>query len=421
MSKGFFKLLLLFKGLFYRRSRLFVAVAAVTCGAAMLLSLLAIFMDIPEQYGREFSNYGANFLIRPLQGESRGTGAGAASQVDDGSAQDSNGSAQDSNASASQAGISATLAEAVKNFLNTKCGQGELLAFTPYAYRKIKINEQPFVLVLSDMEAVEQSSSYWLVDGEWAHSDSEIMLGQEVAAAIRKAVGEEVIINLTSGDQKSMNDRDVKAATYNVSGTIQSGGNEEEVLYAPLAAYARLSKEIVSFDVLECSLIADTAKLQRLAQELQEEFPQLQAVSARRLTASKDQVLGKLQVLILLVSVIIIALTFVSVTTTMTALINERRTELALHKALGAHTREVRGKFLGEALIIALAGGLIGSACAYFLAERISVAAFARHLNFPLFLLPWALAVTVAVTLAAVHLPLKGLNDIEPAVVLKGE
>src|SRR3712207_9368470 len=68
----------------------------------------------------------------------------------------------------------------------------------------------------------------------------------------------------------------------------------------------------------------------------------------KRVTQSQDIVLGKLQVLVLLVNIVVLVLTMISVSITMMAVVAERRKEIGLKKALGAYNSEIKKEFLGD-------------------------------------------------------------------------
>ena len=59
----------------------------------------------------------------------------------------------------------------------------------------------------------------------------------------------------------------------------------------------------------------------------------LTARPIKRVTQSQDIVLGKLQALVLLVNIVVLILTMISVSTTMMAVVAERRKEIGLKKS----------------------------------------------------------------------------------------
>jgi putative ABC transport system permease protein len=132
-------------------------------------------------------------------------------------------------------------------------------------------------------------------------------------------------------------------------------------------------------------------------------------------------VLSKLQSLVLLVTVVVLALTMICVATTMTAVVAERRKEIGLRKALGASNQSIISEFMGEGIVLGACGGLLGGLLGFLFAQAVSRNVF----NSSITLMPWLVPVTilasVAVTGAACLIPIRSATQVDPALVLKGE
>jgi putative ABC transport system permease protein len=99
----------------------------------------------------------------------------------------------------------------------------------------------------------------------------------------------------------------------------------------------------------------------------------------------------------------------------------ERRKEIGLKKAIGAGNGSIIGEFLGEALILAGIGGLLGTGSGYFFAQAVSMSVFGRGVALPFFLVLLTLLASFAVTVLASVPPVAGAADVEPSIVLRGE
>lgn len=98
-----------------------------------------------------------------------------------------------------------------------------------------------------------------------------------------------------------------------------------------------------------------------------------------------------------------------------------QKREIGLKKALGASNASVVKDFLGEALVLGIAGGLIGIVLGYFFANNVSINVFARTVSFPLPLVPFTAAVSAVITVISCLIPVRTTVDIDPALVLRGE
>ncbi|HET7873423.1 MAG TPA: FtsX-like permease family protein, partial [Terriglobales bacterium] len=110
-----------------------------------------------------------------------------------------------------------------------------------------------------------------------------------------------------------------------------------------------------------------------------------------------------------------------SIVATLTSSVLERRKDFAVMKALGASNRTVSFLFAAEAAILALAGAAAGYVAGSAIAFWIGKANFAAAiLPQPGLLLPVLLG-SVALALIASTAPLRILQQIQPAGILRGE
>ncbi len=385
---------LITRSLIRRASRLITAVLAIAIGATILSGLVTIYYDIPEQLGREFRSYGANLIIMP-SGEN---------------------------------GINENDINRVKNLI----GREKIVGFAPYRYQTIKINEQPFLLAGTDLEQVKNNSPFWYIEGDWQN----VMIGREVAEVLNLNLGDDFKIQgVKFGGQAEASNQNYSAEEnktrdfgsqyfsekLNVKGIITTGGAEEGFIFADMKILNDLIEDNFKADVIECSIIANASELENLTQQISKAMPNLEPRAVRRLTQSQDIVLGKLEALVLLVTVIVLIITMISVYTTMTAMVAERKKEIALKKALGAENRLVMSELLGEGILLGFVGGALGVFLGYEFALRVSLNVFGRGINFQWALIPVTIIVFIAITVIASIMPVRKVMEIHPAIILKGE
>ena len=383
-----------------RASRLIIAVLAIAIGATILSGLVTIYYDIPEQLGREFRSYGANLIVLP----------------------------QDE----------AKITRETLGKLRGLIGDSKIVGMAPYRYQTVKINEQPYIIAGTDLSEAEKNSPFWYVEGSWGNSAevSSVMVGHEIAQTLGLKLGDTFMVQgVKYGQQAEASRQDLSAeenqkrdlarqnfhTNLTVKGIVSTGGAEEGFIFADADMLDELIGDTFRADVIECSIVADAGELSELSARIEREIPELMPRAVRRLTQSQDIVLGKLQALVLLVTVVVLIITMISVYTTMTAMVAERRREIALKKALGAENRLVMGELLGEGVMLGLIGGALGVFLGFEFALRVSLNVFGRGINFQWALIPATIAVFIIITVAASIIPVRRVMDIHPAIVLKGE
>lgn len=383
-----------------RASRLIIAVLAIAIGATILSGLVTIYYDIPEQLGREFRSYGANLIILP-QGESK---------------------------------ITREILDKLENLI----GKDKIVGMAPYRYQTVKINEQPYIMAGTDLMQAQRNSPFWYIDGEWADSidKNSVMIGHEIAETLNLKTGDTFMIQgVKYGHQAEASGQNLSAVenqkrdmarqnfhkNLKVRGIVSTGGAEEGFIFVDINMLDDLIGDSFRADVIECSVVADADELTKISAKIEKEIPALQPRAVRRLTQSQDIVLGKLQALVLLVTVVVLIITMISVYTTMMAMVAERKREIALKKALGAENKLVMGELLGEGVLLGIIGGALGVFLGFEFAMSVSLNVFGRGINFQWPLIPITIFVFSAITVAASIIPVRKVMDIHPALVLKGE
>ncbi|MBR4234752.1 MAG: FtsX-like permease family protein [Clostridia bacterium] len=243
------------------------------------------------------------------------------------------------------------------------------------------------------------------------------------ATASSKAVVDAVNAALPVGtqtDTQQITNTERAAMSFTVSGILETGGEEEDYIYISLRDMEAITNEKDRFDVVELSVAGSSEELNALANEISENTG-LECRLVKRVTKSEASVLGKLQALVFLVTLVVLVLTMISVSTTMTAVVSERRKEIGLRKALGASDNSIRAEFLGEGLFLGLLGGAIGALLGYVFALVVSRQVFGSDLQFNFALVPATIIVSMLVSALSCLIPVKRAVAIDPALVLKGE
>ena len=378
MTRNKMYLKMIISSLVRRRSRMLVALLAIAIGSTVLSGLLTIYYDIPRQMGTVFRSYGANMILLPAESETRIT----------------------------QAQIDGILQE---------ISPEKLVGFAPYIYQSAKVHEQPYMIAATDLVNAKNNSPYWLIRGKWPNNKKEVLIGHEISRAIGLSVGDVFIVNTPKPNG------DVTVNEYAVSGIVTTGGVEEEFIFMSLEDIKNIIGYNDTFDVVECSIDGNQSYLKSIADNIANHVQGITPRLVKRVTESQDVVLSKLQALVWIVTIIVLFLTMICVTTTMMAVVAERRKEIGLKKALGASNSSVVKDFLGEAVMLGLMGGILGVGLGYVFADNVSISVFAREVSFPVQLAPFTVLASIVVTIVSCLFPVRATVDIDPALVLRGE
>ena len=249
-----------------------------------------------------------------------------------------------------------------------------------------------------------------------------VTLGEDVDAVSGATISSQAVVDALNNARSTEKGSAAaeRSGYFNVTGILVTGGEEESYIYMNLEDLEGLTNDRL-LDVAELSVSANAEQLEEYAKAIDGSDAGITARLVKRVTRSETAVLGKLQALVFLVTVVVLLLTMICVSTTMMAVVSERRREIGLRKALGAPDNSIRAEFLGEGMFLGGLGGLLGGLLGFVFAQVVSVNVFGSSITFQPLLLPVTLLVSMLIAALSCLLPIKRAVAIDPALVLKGE
>ena len=466
--------IMLGRALARRRSRALAAIGSSAVGAATLFCLAAVCLAIPAQMNAQMRQFGANLILVPLQGSSEAATAGPAATPSAASAapqpsagatpsgsataipsdgpaaapQPSAGATPSASATASPAAspagaddaaapttarVSPQAAADAANAVAAATGSSTTRS-AAYRYETVRINQSPSLVGGIDVDAVRALNGHWEIEGRWP-GDGEVLIGLDVAESTGFKVGSTVNAEYLGSDDLSLSStvsssgdtaQAAGQASWRVSGIVDTGGSEDDILYVPLGQLETLTGSAdAGYDVVEFSVdttsvtAADVADAVNGAAEASGQGVRAEPVS--KITSGDTRIITMLDTLFWVVAVVVLGLTLVGVSTTMTVIVSERRNEIGLRKALGASSRSIAVEFYTEAACLGLIGGLIGTAIGYALARAVGIGVFEQPIGFSWWLALLSVLLSALVAVIASAGPVQGATRIDPALVLREE
>lgn len=387
---------------------------SIAMGAAVATAFLGIAGEVSHKMALELRSYGANILLEPSAVEGGGF-----------------------------------LREEDLPKIKTVFWKYNITGFTPYLFgvaeltaggRKERgvVSGTWFAKQLevpgeeTSVQGIRGMAPWWEVKGRWPEDAAEAIMGAALAKRLKIAPGGEVTVNVRGRSQQ-----------FRVVGVVTTGGYEEEQLFAPLVtAQALLQRQGKVSRVLVSALTVPmddfgrkdpatmskdeyekwycTAYVTSVAKNVEEVMAGSRAKPIWQIASAEGALLKKLNSVMLLLTVLALGASATAVSTSLMASMAERSPEIALMKAVGADRFQISTIFVGETLIISVAGGVIGYAVGDQLAGIISRTVFNSTIASPLWLFPTAILSAFIVAIAGSVVPLRRALLIEPVRVLKG-
>ena len=182
--------------------------------------------------------------------------------------------------------------------------------------------------------------------GRWFDADDSLILGCDAAEVEMRSPGD-LFFSPETGQK------------LHVTGVLErSGTSDDSLFFVPLATAQRMFNESNRLTAVAIRL-RDPAMLQAATQRLQN-IPGAQVVTLTEMMGTFLNLVGSVRTLMLSVALIAVAVSILSVFNTLLAAVIERTGELAVMRAIGASRWQVAALVTLEALLLSLAGTILG-------------------------------------------------------------
>ncbi|MGZ4864116.1 MAG: ABC transporter permease [Halobacteriota archaeon] len=414
---------LLRKSILRRKSRFAMGVASVLIGAAVVTALLTVSLGVGDQVGQEFTKYGANLILQPQS-----------NTIEIGLPGINMGSVTEQK----------YINESDLWMIKTIQYRANVLGFAPFLYQMVTVGDGPSaqevvmagtyfnktIQIIQPVSPQDPSefttgiadvSSWWKVTGNWITDQNDTtsaMVGSNVAQKLNLTVGDSFKVSY-AGAQNYSASSNVKE--LKVAGIVESGGAEDNQIFANLPVAQDLSSRPGKVDTVQLSALCVRCPVEDIASEIQGKLPGVAGTTIKQLTNAEMGMLEKYQSMMAFVTAVALLASTMGIFTTMTASVAERRKEIGLMKSIGAENRSIASLFLAEATLIGLIGGITGYGVGIVLAQFIGLSVFSTTIPLKWEVLAVVIPIAIGVSLLASALPVRRATAVEPAIVLRGE
>ena len=440
---------MLFQSWRFGIKRKLLAIITIFLAAGLVSALLAVSIDIGDKMAKELKSYGANILVEPA----------------------SNAALPD------ELSHSASLSS--QDFLDEKelpnikdiFWRNNIVGFAPLLSANVQVTKssQNSTALLSpktinvlgtffdhniavpDEEDYHTGqriiSPYWKVEGEWVDDLNNdfgeivpVLAGEQLAKSNDWKIGDKLTLNYTNDNGEN------QQSAVEIKGILSTGGTEDNQLVMPLSAVQNLlglegkvqSVRVSALTVPENDLSRKarantdaldaeaydrwycTAYVSSISHQLEEAISGAMVRPIWQVAASEGVVIGKIQLLLAVVTFAPLIAAAMGIASLMSAGIIERSKEIGLMKALGAYQWQITLLFYCEAVLSALVGGIFGCLAGWGLAKFIGAALFGAPLDFTWIVVPCVLVLSILIAVIGTWFPAHKIAKLYPVEVLYG-
>ncbi len=396
-----------------------VAIAAVALATCLATFLLNWSLNLGDKIQHDLRAYGANIVILP-HGESLPISI--------------------QGATFRSASEERYLQSAELNKIQDIFWKNQIVGMSPILFATVQTNGQNMTLAgtefgLHDSKIdLRKAAPYLLVDGAWPLNENSAVGGSRLSKQFGWKKGDSIRVEF-HGIEK----------TFQLTGIVHSGGAEEEQLLANLQTVQKLTGHDSEFKQLLVSAVVTPQnnlyeKYQRnpsaltpkeyerfsctpyvtsVASDIAKVFTGAEARVIRQISQTEEKISEKVNWLMFLVTFAALLASSLTMTSTTTAMIMERRKELALMKAIGSQNSFLLLYLFIEVAILGIIGSAAGFAIGGILSTGLSRSIFDSPMDLKWAILPILDSTGLLIIFFGSFWPIRRAMTLDPSQTLK--
>lgn len=211
-----------------------------------------------------------------------------------------------------------------------------------------------------------------------------------------------------------------REATCRVFAVVATGGAEDTQIFTSLNTAQSLANLPGRISLIQLSVTGTPDSINAFISSLGQSLPGADVHGVKQLAEAEGRIYDRISGLLSATVMIVLVLTSLCVMAGMSNVAVERKNDVGLMKAIGGSVDRVVNLFLTEAILLGIAGGLIGSAIGLIASMWLGKAVFGVAAQPRWIVYPVSVALTVIVSIASAF-PLRRLASVRPASVFRGE
>ena len=423
------------KGAFGRQWKKMLMIAmTIALGASLATAMLNVMMDVGDKVNQELKTYGANIMVVPKSASV----VNNLYEIEGGSTK------------------GAYLLESELGNIKTIFWAFNIVDFAPFLDTNVILPDGTQATVVGTWfnhhlelptgetlnTGLHNLRTWWdLREGEWldeqnaAQGEKSVMIGETLAERENIHAGDTIRLSSSFGQEE-----------VTVRGIFNSGDQAEEQIFAPMSLVQALAdkkgyltsievsalttpdnelavkaaKDPSSLTIKQYELWYCTAYVSSICYQIQDVITDSVASPVRQVADSEGAILEKIQLLMVLITILSLAGSALGITNLVTASVMERSSEIGLLKAIGAKDGAISALVLTEIALTGVIGAVVGYVIGFGFAQIIGQTVFGSPIEMKLFVIPLIGVLVLTVILAGSIPAIRMLLRLRPAEVLHG-
>lgn len=304
---------------------------------------------------------------------------------------------------------SSTFDEAELESLETIPNAVNIRIVSPKLFGQAEYEESNLLMVGVNAEEERMLKVWWDINGDIpAPESSEALLGSEVIEALDLEIGSTITLN---------------DMAFTVSGYLSdTGSNDDYTVFVPLATAQEMMGLSGKVSVVDIGALCSDCPVEEISQQIMDAIPSVKATPVKQAVETRMMAVEQTAQFSLGLAVVVLIAGCVGVMNTMVSSVHQRQREIGVFLSLGADDTFVYRIFLIEAVLLGLAGGVLGillGVGSSVLLGPVVLSTATSISNVPRFVIPLSMVISVVACLLASLYPTWRATKIDPVSALK--
>ncbi len=271
--------------------------------------------------------------------------------------------------------------------------EGDIATIAPKLYINTEVKGTSMMVVGVVPEEESKIKTWWQIrDGEYIERADQVLVGAVAAK----------LLTLNTGDTVQLN-----GSAVTVAGILEeTGSNDDYQIFVPLETLQKAFGKEGLISSMDIRALCNACPVEIIANAINQNITGVRAIAVKQVAEAEMGVMDRMNKFMLALGGITLAVGLFGVVNTMMSSVNERIKDIGIMRAVGASRNQIIKVFIYEAIIIGIAGGILGYLAGTLLAYIVGPIIFeGTNINFVLQYLPLSLALAIFVAIIATVYP----------------
>ncbi|MEE9520725.1 MAG: FtsX-like permease family protein [Dehalococcoidales bacterium] len=271
--------------------------------------------------------------------------------------------------------------------------EGDIATLAPKLYMNTELNGTSVTVVGVDPPEERKIKTWWRIqEGEYLEHTDQALVGAVAAQLLKLNVEDRVTLN---------------GSDITITGILEeTGSNDDYQVFIPIETLQQAFAKEGIISSIDIRALCNACPVEIIADAINQNIPGVRAVAVKQVAATEMGMMEKTNKFMLALAGVTLIVGGFGVVNTMMTSIHERIKDFGIMRAVGASRKQIIKTLIYEAIIIGIAGGILGYGAGTLLAYAIGPLIFeGTTINYVPQYLPLSLVLAMSIAIIATLYP----------------